>query len=388
MNTNYKRPYVFAALEKNLGLETHFLQILIGPRQVGKTTTVEQLLSQSEDPHLYITADTLTPPDTQWLSEHWHKARQLTGKKPLFVVDEVQKIPRWSEAVKKFHDEDRRAGARLRVILLGSSSLLLQKGLSESLAGRFQLIRCPHWSFRECRGAFQWTLDDFLFYGGYPGAQIFKTDFEAWRDYIQNALLETVLGRDIPSMQPVLNPALFRQTLHLACSHPAEIISLQKLLGQLQSKGSIPTLAHYLRLLAGAFLIEPLQKWSEKPIRVKSSSPKLVVRNNALITALKGSPPEVVLNDAELKGRLIENAVGAALVNAAESVFYWNDRDHEVDYVVQRPNELLALEVKSGRQRSSRNLTLFASRFKNVRPVRIGGPDADVSLENFLEKGL
>ena len=291
-------------LQENLARPVHILQILVGPRQVGKTTAVHQFLEKWPDPKLYATADQLTPPDTKWLAKTWRQARKLTGNKPLLVIDEIQKVPRWSEAVKMLHDEDIRAKRHLRVILLGSSALLLQRGMQESLTGRFQLIHGPHWSYSECREAFGWNLDQFLFYGGYPGAVPFIDEFTAWKDYIQNSLLETVIGRDIPSVHRINQPALFRQTLALACQHPAEIISLQKLLGQLQDRGSINTLANYLELLAGAFLIEPIRKYSPRAIRVRASSPKLIVRNNALVTALRGVPFEETMKDRSFYGRL------------------------------------------------------------------------------------
>ncbi len=342
----FKRQKILVPLQDNLARKAHVLQILTGPRQVGKTTAIHQFLDEWASPKAYATADQLTPPDTQWLAETWRNARKLDGKMPLLVVDEIQKVPRWSEAVKMLHDEDVRAKKALRVILLGSSALLLQRGMQESLAGRFQLTHCPHWSYGECHQAFGWTLDQFLFYGGYPGAVPFINDFMVWKDYIQNSLLETVIGRDIPAVQRIDHPALFRQTLALACRHPAEIISLQKLLGQLQDRGSINTLANYLELIAGAFLVEPVRKYSPRAIRVRASSPKLIARNNAVVTALRGVPFEETVRDRPFYGRLVENAVGAAFLNAGDSVFYWSERkEKEVDFIVQRGKDLLAVEV-------------------------------------------
>ena len=317
----FKRQTILSPLQENLARPVHVLQILVGPRQVGKTTAIHQFLEKWPEPNVYATADQLTPPNTQWLAETWRQARKQTGRMPLLVIDEIQKVPRWSDAVKMLHDEDVRERRPLRVILLGSSALLLQHGMRESLAGRFQLIQCPHWSYTECRAAFGWELDQFLFYGGYPGAVPFINDFSTWKDYVQNSLLETVIGRDIPDVQNIDNPALFRQTLGLACQHPAQVISLQKMLGQLQDRGSINTLANYLDLIAGAFLVEPVRKFSPRAVRVRTSSPKLIARNNALVTALRGVPFEATLKDREFYGRLVENAVGAALLNAGESVF-------------------------------------------------------------------
>lgn len=374
-------------MAENLNRPVHLLQILAGPRQVGKTTAVHQFLDTWPSTSLYLTADQLTPPNTTFIAEGWQKARALRGDKPLLVIDEVQKIPHWSEAVKKLHDEDTRSKSKLRVVLLGSSALLLQRGMSESLAGRFQLIRCPHWNFVECREAFAWTLKKFMFYGGYPGAVPLADNFETWRDYIQNSLLETVIGRDIPSLHRIDNPALFRQTLLLACQHPAEIISLQKLVGQLQDRGSLHTVASYLELLAASFLVQPVRKWSPRALRVRNSSPKLIVQNNALINALRNVSYEQAESDKVFYGHLIENAVGAALINSGADVYYWNDRDKEVDFVVHKGRTVLGVEVKSGAGRSSA-LNIFRSRYPNARTIQIGGDGADITLEHFFEKGI
>ncbi|MBI5244160.1 MAG: ATP-binding protein [Elusimicrobia bacterium] len=383
-----KRQRILSPLQANLARGVHVLQILVGPRQVGKTTAVQQFLQEWPDQKVYITADQLTPPDARWLAESWRCARELPGRMPLLVVDEIQKVPRWSEAVKMLHDEDVKERRPLRVVLLGSSALLLQRGMQESLAGRFQLIRCPHWGYAECRQAFGWTLDQFLFFGGYPGAVPFAEDFAAWKNYIQDSLLETVIGRDIPALRSIQHPALFRQALALACRHPAEIISLQKLLGQLQERGSINTLASYLELIAGAFLVEPVRKYSPRAIRVRASSPKLIVRNNALVTALRGVPFDETLKDRAFVGRLVENAVGAALVNAEETVFYWSERDKEVDFIVQRGEDILAIEVTIGGGHPTPGLRIFLKRYPKTRAVRIGGSYADLSLEQFFEHGI
>ena len=384
----FKRQLIMSPLLENLARQAHVLQILTGPRQVGKTTAIHQFLAEWPEPAFYATADQLTPPDGQWLTEIWRQARKLDGTMPLLVVDEIQKVSRWSEAVKMLHDEDVRTQEPLRVILLGSSALLLQRGMQESLAGRFQLTHCPHWSYPECRQAFGWTLDQFLFFGGYPGAVPFIDDFKAWKDYIQNSLLETVIGRDIPAVHRIDHPALFRQTLALVCRHPAEIISLQKLLGQLQDRGSINTLANYLDLIAGAYLVEPVRKYSPRAIRVRTSSPKLIARNNAIVTALRGASFEETLRDRTFYGRLVENAVGAAFLNAGDAVFYWSERDREVDFVVERGRDLLAVEVTAGEGHPMPGLKTLLNRYPDARPVVIGGAHSDLSVEQFLERGL
>lgn len=384
----FKRQRILAPLQENLARPTHVLQILVGPRQVGKTTAIHQFLERWPDQKVYATADQLSPPNAQWLAQTWRQARALTGNKPLLVVDEIQKVPLWSEAVKMLHDEDVRQHRPLRVILLGSSALLLQRGMQESLAGRFQLLQCPHWSYLECHEAFGWNLDQFLFYGGYPGAVPFIDDFTVWKDYVQNSLLETVIGRDIPAVQRIDHPALFRQTLALACQHPAEILSLQKMMGQLRDRGSLNTIANYLELIGGAFLVESVRKFSPRAVRVRASSPKLIARNNALITALRGVSINETRQDRAFYGRLVENAVGAALLNDGESVFYWSDRDKEVDFIVQRGTDILAVEVTIGNGHPVPGLRTFQSRYPEAKSVRIGGAQADISLEQFFESGI
>lgn len=388
MSIIYKRLHVLKQLRENLGRSTHFIQIVVGPRQVGKTTAVHHLLEEWTSETIYLTADQLTPPTTELIEDGWKKARLLKGEKPLLVIDEIQKIPHWSDAVKRFHDDDKRKKRSLRVILLGSSALSLQQGMIDSLAGRFQLIPCSHWSYEECKNAFRWTLKHYLFFGGYPGAAPLTDDFNVWRDYVQNSLLETVIGRDIPSIRRIDNPALFRQTLTLACQQPAVMISLQKLVGQLQDRGSLNTIAHYLDLLSAAFLVEPLRKWSTHPIRVRNSSPKLIVRNNALVNAVRNIPPIETEKDSVFYGRLIENAIGANLINSGHELYYWNDRDKEVDFIIKMGNRLIALEIKSGRKGDSSSLKIFHSRYPTIEIVRIGGNEADMSIDAYFEKGL
>jgi predicted AAA+ superfamily ATPase len=383
----FQRKTITDQLKRHLAFKAHVLQIMIGPRQVGKTTPIQKFLRSWKSPHLYVTADKVTPPGAEFLVENWKKARDLKGRQPLLVVDEVQKITRWSETVKLLHDEDVRDKKSLRVILLGSSALLIQRGMGESLAGRFQLIQCPHWSFTECHAAFKWTLDQYLFWGGYPGSVPFIKDFTAWRDYVHDTLIETIISRDVPLLYRVDNPALFRQALTVACQHPAEILSLQKMLGQLQEKGSINTLAHYLDILAGAFLVKPISKWSATPIRVKASTPKRIVLNNALVNSLRGVPYASVMADRSFRGRLAENAVGAVLINAREDVFYWNDRNVEVDFIVRRGEQLIAIEVKSGAGGRRSGLNIFAERYPGTKKILVG-ENGDIALEDFLLKGL
>lgn len=352
----YTRPRYFRILWQRLHSVPRLLQIIVGPRQVGKTTLALQLVTRWEGLTHYETADQPSPPTTQWILDQWDAARRLRRagrRETLLVLDEIQKIPRWSEVVKRLTDEDHRAQRPLRVVLLGSSALLMQRGLAESLAGRFELHRHPQWSFAECHEAFGLRLADYLFFGGYPGALRLRRDEERWQHFIRDALIETVLSKDVLLVSPVTKPALLRQAFGLAVTHPAEIISYQKMLGTLQDAGNTTTIASYLRLLNHAFLICPLERYSGARIKQRGSIPKLVVLDNALVTSMLGIRCAAAKRDPVLWGRLTENAVGAQLYWLAQergaALQYWRHRDDEVDYVWSQGSRLVGIEVKSSR---------------------------------------
>jgi hypothetical protein len=309
----YERAFV-ARLEKRLCGEAPLIQVLVGPRQVGKTTGMRQLLARTPGNCHYANADDLLVTDRRWLLEQWQKAL-LLGDGALLVVDEIQKIPNWSEAIKSLWDVQPR---RLRVVLLGSSSLQIQSGLTESLAGRFELTRICHWSFTELRDAFGYDLERYLLYGGYPGAVAFEGDYDRWYAYLKDAIVEAVIGKDILQNRKVANPALFRQAFEILCRYPAQEISYTKLLGQLQDKGNTDLVKYYLELYAGAFLIYSLEKYSAKGWLTRSSSPKILMACPALYTMTAG--PRTLANP-ELRGRLFELAVGAELLQLPGELF-------------------------------------------------------------------
>lgn len=396
----YIRQHLFDALWSALTGEPRLLQVVTGPRQVGKTTIALQVQERWQGQKIYETADQPHTPNAEWISNHWKRARGLplkAGEETLLILDEVQKIPHWSEAVKVLVDQDRRTRARLRVVLLGSSALLVQRGLTESLAGRFELHRHMQWSFKESRDCFGLTLDEFFIFGGYPGALELRRDPVRWSGFIRDSLIETVIGKDVLLMSPVQKPALLRQAFGMACAHPAEIMSYQKMLGQLTDAGNTVTIAHYFDLLSAAYLMAPLQRWSGSRIRQRGSIPKIVLRDNSLVTALT---PAMIKNgriEPAWKGRLVENAVGAALVAMAEreggEVFYWRDRQDEVDYILKRGPELVAIEVKSGKEAGlPEGLKTFSHRNKQAKLVMITreavvGSVERISLEDFLVNG-
>lgn len=363
------------------------VQVVVGPRQVGKTTALEQVMAKWEGPSHYATADLPVPPTAEWIAAQWEVARKLGGRRrTLLVLDEVQKVPRWSEVVKARVDEDKRTGAPIRAVILGSASLLVRAGAAESLAGRFELHHAPHWSAVECCDAFGWDLDRWLYFGGYPGAAPLVGSRRRWAEYVRDALIETVLSRDVLQLAHVAKPALLRQLFMLACHAPAEIVSFNKMLGQLQDAGNTVTLAHYLDLLSAAFLVSGVPRWSHGKLRARASSPKLVVRSNALVNAMSSVGLEEARGAPDHWGRLVENAVGAALLSSAESggfgVYYWREGHDEVDWVVEHDRMVVALEVKSGRARRSRGLEAFRRRHPECRALVIG--TAGVPLEEFF----
>jgi predicted AAA+ superfamily ATPase len=363
--------------------------VVIGPRQVGKTTAIKQLLAEHGAPHHYVAADLPSPPEAEWILEQWERARALIGKKDhaVLVLDEVQKINRWSEVVKRLWDEDRSAGRDLRVVILGSSSLVIQKGLTESLAGRFELVRFPHWQFAECERCFGWNLDQYLFFGGYPGAAAYLPDESRWAAYVKDSLIETAISKDILLLHPIEKPALLRKLFALACEYGGQILSYNKMLGQLTDAGNTVTLAAYKRLLEAAFLIAGIDKFSGSRIKSRSSSPKWLPLNNALITSMSGVSFERLKQDASAWGRLVECAVGAHLFTLAAEhgleLFYWREGNYEVDYVLRKGRDLLAIEVKSGtRKIFVSGLEHFSRRYKS-RKVLIGG--SGIPVEEALK---
>ncbi|OGR46051.1 MAG: hypothetical protein A2X34_06775 [Elusimicrobia bacterium GWC2_51_8] len=318
----------------------------------------------------------------------------VKDKSVLLILDEVQKITGWSETIKKLVDEDKRNKIRIKILLLGSSALLVQRGLSESLTGRFELHRFPHWTYSECHECFGLTLEDYLIFGGYPGAIPLNGDYARWGRYIRDSIVETVVGKDVLLMSPVQKPALLRQVLGVACAHPAQILSFQKMMGQLSDAGNTTTIAHYLHLLSAAYLLSTLQRWSGNKIRQRGSIPKIILRDNSLANAMTLPSGGEDLQNSVWRGRLVENAVGAALVTLAEQsggeLFYWRERDEEVDYIFKIGKKILAIEVKSGNIAKTGALCAFLSHNKDATGLIIGDSHGrngilTLKLEDFFK---
>jgi predicted AAA+ superfamily ATPase len=383
----FQRPY-YSRIEQRLGLERKFIQVLMGPRQVGKTTLVRQLLETYPLPWHYASADEATQP--LWLQQQWETIRlklNSTGaKEALLVIDEIQKIPDWSNLVKIQWDKDSFDKLPLKVILLGSSQLMLQKGLSESLAGRFEVTMLPHWSYREMKDAFGFTLEDYIWFGGYPGPADLISDENRWKEYIRHSLVETTIMRDILLLTRIDKPVLLRNLFDLACSWSGQILSYNKILGQLKDAGNTTTLAHYMKLLDGAGMIKGLEKYSQSTIRQRASSPKLQVFNTALMSALGPNQRQEIIGQPEIYGRWVESAIGSHLLNQslAEQIklYYWREGNHEVDFVLQKGSKVIGIEVKSGRNKSSSGISEFTKRFNPDKVLLIGREG--IPVEEFL----
>lgn len=386
------KPYIrqphFNHLWKALRSGPALLQAVIGPRQVGKTTLALQILEKWRSAKHYATADELDTPTADWIEIQWKKMRRENpnhSPASLLVLDEVQKIPHWSDRVKKLYDEDKRGGQKIRVLLLGSSSLLMQKGLTESLAGRFEIHHHHQWSFPECQAYFRTTLKEYLYFGGYPNALALHKDEIRWGKYLRESLIETILSKDILLLTTITKPILLRQSFSLAVQHPAQILSYQKMLGSLHDAGNTTTIASYLNLLSKAFLLTPLERWSGTRIRQRGSIPKILILDNGLVSALSGLSFKLASNNPVFWGRLVENAVGIQLYFLAETeggeLFYWRERDLEVDYVLRLGQRLYAIEVKSGLPgKAQSTLGVFKGKFKNVVNIILTGktPGRDV----------
>jgi predicted AAA+ superfamily ATPase len=379
-----------AELARRLAEPRRFLHVLAGPRQVGKSTLVQQVTDDLEVPVRYASADEPTLRGAEWIAQQWNAARLAVGPAgAVLVLDEIQKIPGWSETVKRLWDEDTRARLGLKVILLGSAPLLVAQGLTESLAGRFELLHLPHWSFAEMRVAFGWSVEEYVYFGGYPGAAPLAGEPARWARYVADSLIETSIARDVLLLTRVDKPALLRRLFELACRYSGQVLSYTKMLGQLQDAGNTTTLAHYLDLLAGAGMVRGLPKYAGDVARRRGSSPKLQVLNTALMTATSGLSFDDARADREFWGRLTESAVGAHLANAAAAgeceLSYWRERNHEVDFVVKAGRRLTAIEVKSGRAPLAHPGTAaFAQAYKPHRTLLVGGDG--VSLEDFLAR--
>lgn len=358
------------------------IQVVAGPRQVGKTTLVKQVIQQLSTPSRFFNADGVEPDDKDWIAARWEEVRALMRfnqyQEIVLVIDEVHKINNWSEQVKREWDADTFNDVNIKVVLLGSSRLLLKKGLTESLAGRFEILSMTHWSFQEMQEAFGWDINQYVYFGGYPGSAPYVNNEARWRKYMRESIIAPAIEKDVLQTTYIYKPALMHQLFHLGCAYSGELLSYNKMLGLLQDAGNATTLVNYLEVLGESKLLTGLPKYVKDASRKYRTIPKLQVYNNALLTALtEGVSYEKVFTDPQLWGRWVESAVGCYLLDKADELdcdlFYWREDNEEVDFVLRRADKLLAIEVKSGKRQSNSGLSTFRQMYNPQHSLVVGG---------------
>ncbi|MEY2836430.1 MAG: hypothetical protein RLZZ557_2092 [Bacteroidota bacterium] len=385
----FERPHLQQVV-KRIQEPRKFIQVILGPRQVGKTTLVNQLVQKYASESLVVSADAVGASNSFWLEQQWEtsriKLKQSGAKEFLLVVDEIQKINNWSETIKSLWDTDTKNNISLKVIVLGSSRLLIQQGLTESLAGRFETTFMSHWSYSEMHEAFDWNENQYVWFGGYPGAATLISDEQRWKNYVKDSLIETSISKDILMLTRIDKPALMKRLFELSCHYSGQILSFNKMLGQLKDAGNTTTLSHYLSLLSTAGLVAGIEKYSNNVIRKKSSSPKFQVYNTALMSAQSDHNFTEAMGNPAIWGRLVESAVGAHLLNHAVSgdfaLSYWREGDEEVDFVIEQ-KQLIGIEVKSGSVQKTSGMASFKKKFNPDKVLLVG--NSALSWQDFLK---
>jgi predicted AAA+ superfamily ATPase len=429
MKESYLRP-VTRRLIQRIEEPVRRITVVAGPRQIGKTTSVHQTLR--ERPPESFTFHAVDAPevdtdlitdfsvssarpqhisqsnvrDAAWLIEKWQAARLASAawlskqssiasesdgdraKPYVLVFDEIQNISNWSSVVKGLWDQDRARGTEMHVLVLGSAPLLVQSGLSESLMGRFELLEMTHWSYSEMSECFGFTLDQYLYFGGYPGPAhwVITGQEDRWRSEVLYSLIEPNLVKDVLALARIEKPAVLRQLFQLGCSYSGQIVALTKLLVQLTDAGNTTTLTHYLQLLRAAGLLAGLEKYAAQAIRQRAAPPKLNVLNTAFLTVYSGKNFAQARSDPHFWGHLVESSIGAHLLNTATQglqIAYWRESPFEVDFVIHHGNRVVALEVKSGTHDLSarKGLRAFSDKHpsQEVRTEVLGGDDFAVA---------
>src|SRR5574344_1378319 len=386
----YKRPY-YQIISERLNRQRKFIQVLVGARQVGKTTIVKQYCQNLSTPHSMFTLDTVPNTNGSYISDCWDGVRMQmkvkNQKEHIIIFDEIQKVTNWSEYIKKEWDADSWNDVNIKVVLLGSSRMLIQKGLTESLVGRFQLIRIPHWTYKEMRDAFGYTLEQYMYYGGYPGAADLISDENEWRQYIKNTMIEPTISKDILMLTPITKPALMRQLFELGCAYSSQELSLTKIMGELNGAGNTTTLSGYLHLLDESGLLCGLQKFSGNIARARNSVPKFQVYNNALRNVYSELSYVDIQKNKKEWGRVFESAIGAHLINYVGNdgfnLYYWRESNDEVEYILERQNnQTIGIEVKSGKNASNKGLEIFRKKYAPKACFYVG--TSGITAEEFL----
>jgi hypothetical protein len=375
----FERPSL-QSIKERIAETRRFIQVIVGPRQVGKTTLVTQLLPQLSIGSLYESADAISASHSTWIAQIWESARlrmKTSGASEfLLVIDEIQKVDGWSEVVKQQWDRDSHENINMKVLLLGSSRLLIQRGLTESMAGRFETLHLGHWAYSEMQEAFGMSLEQYVYFGGYPGSVALIHDEDRWKGYIRDSLIETSISKDILMLTRVDKPALLKRLFELGCLYSGQILSYTKMLGQLQDTGNTTTLVNYLNLLSDSGLLGGLEKYAGDIIRKRGSSPKFQVYNNALLSAQSLGHYQEAITNPQRWGRLVESSIGSHLINSAVaerySLYYWREGNNEVDFILEKDNKTIGLEVKSGMKAGNAGMGVFAAKFHPAKVLLIG----------------
>jgi predicted AAA+ superfamily ATPase len=380
------------------------IQLLTGPRQVGKTTLLLDIAAQLGDQAVYAAGDEPDAALPAFWERRWAEAEARSQKgTAALLLDEVHHLSDWAGRLKSHWDSARRRHIPIHVVATGSSALRVTTGSRESLAGRFERLTLSHWSAASLATAFHLppreAARNLVRFGSYPGAHEFEKDPARWRAYVRDAIIEPAIGRDVLAQGAVRRPALLRQVFAIAAGSPAQIVSLQKLQSQLQDSGALETVANYLALLENAYLVAPLEKYSTQVLRRRASPPKLVTLNNALLSAMHpdGAPDPV--REPGRFGFWVENACLAFAINQGQQVMYWREEPLEVDAVLDGSWGKWAVEVKTGRfdALALRGLLEFCRRNPAFTPLVISAPGDEelarrhgvqsVSWEDFLVSG-
>ena len=391
----YKRAQL-SVLESRMAESRRTIHVVMGPRQVGKSTMIDQFVEHISVPYSLFSADGVGKTNTDWISEKWYEVRtkmMLYGENEhILIIDEIQKIAGWSETVKKEWDQDTRDKRNLKVILLGSSRLLIQKGLEESLEGRYETLKMGYWEWEEMREAFGFTMEQFIYFGGFPGLAPYINDEDRWRRMMEDSIISPILNRDILDIEEIRNPSLLRQVFEIGSMYSAQEISLNKMQGVVNS-GTVPTISSYLRILDETMLVKPLYKYDNSTIKTRNSVPKMQAYNNAFRNSYcQHTFEEAVMNKVEW-GRQVESAVGAYLagrsvIDGFQLLFWRDEKKNECDYVLKKGESLRAIEVKSGHADNIEGYLAFKNRFgRNIVNSFIVGPEG-LPLEDFFKLNI
>ena len=391
----YKRAQL-SVLESRMAESRRTIHVVMGPRQVGKSTMIDQFVEHTSVPYSLFSADGVGKTNTDWISEKWYEVRtkmMLHGENEhILIIDEIQKIAGWSETVKKEWDQDTRDKRNLKVILLGSSRLLIQKGLEESLEGRYETLKMGYWEWEEMREAFGFTMEQFIYFGGFPGLAPYINDEDRWRRMMEDSIISPILNRDILDIEEIRNPSLLRQVFEIGSMYSAQELSLNKMQGVVNS-GTVPTISSYLRILDETMLVKPLYKYDNSTIKTRNSVPKMQAYNNAFRNSYcQHTFEEAVMNKVEW-GRQVESAVGAYLagrsvIDGFQLLFWRDEKKNECDYVLKKGESLIAIEVKSGHADNIEGYLAFKNRFgRNIVNSFIVGPEG-LPLEDFFKLNI